>query len=287
LQSVVRHVAAGGFLLLPVPIPTIAGDGFCKSGGYLWELTPWLPGTADYWSDPRPKKLHAALSELARFHIAAATFANPESASEAIAAVPSGRSPGIADRLALVNRLLAGELSAIRLAAVANRRVMPLLAERTEELFALIAPQMPSLRQRLTETAAIEIALQPCLRDVWHDHVLFQGDRVGGIVDVEAMRIDSVAGDVARLLGSLCPDDPNGYDFGLAAYQAIRPLSKKELALVAVFDQSQRVLAGAKWVQWVFVEGRTFADPSAVQKRMDHILKRLQADSAPLCFRET
>jgi Ser/Thr protein kinase RdoA (MazF antagonist) len=128
------------------------------------------------------------------------------------------------------------------------------------------------------------VPLQPCLRDIWHDHVLFQGDRVTGIVDLEAMRIDSVAIDVARLLGSLCPTDPSEYKFGLETYQDGRPLSGDELALVEAFDRSQRLLAGARWVQWVFVDRRTFSDPLAVLKRMDHILERLGPNCAAWPF---
>ena len=281
IQSVIRHVRERGFLLLPQSISTTAGEGCCNWDGHLWELTSWMPGTADYWSDPRPEKLHAALAELARFHVAAATFPNQASAPEVDTPTQPATSPGIAYRLAVVNRLLAGELNTLRLAAISNRRAMPLLAERAEELFHLIEPHLPSLQRHLAETAGVKVRLQPCLRDIWHDHVLFQGDRVTGIVDVEAMRMDSVATDIARLLGSLCGTDPRGYGRGLAAYQAIRPLSNDELDLMAAFDRSQRLLAGARWVQWVFADGRAFTDPSAVLTRMDHILEGLRAGCAP------
>jgi hypothetical protein len=46
--------------------------------------------------------------------------------------------------------------------------------------------------------------------------------------------------------------------------------------LVQVFDGSQIMLAGIKWVEWVFIEGRTFSDPTAVLRRMEHILRRFE-----------
>jgi Ser/Thr protein kinase RdoA (MazF antagonist) len=277
IQSVVAYVANRGFHLLPVAIATCAGEGFSECGGYLWELTPWMPGTADYWSDPRSEKLRAATTELARFHLAAATFSSPErfdAAADVALSLPA-KSPGIADRLALVDRLLAGGLDDMRAAVIHNRLAMPALADRAAALFELITPHLPSLQQRLIEASRLEAPLQPCLRDVWHDHVLFEGDRVSGVVDVGAMRTESVAADVARLLGSFCGNDHQAWALGQAAYQAVRPFSKTEQTLVWAFDRSQVLLAGVRWVQWVFVERRRFGDPSAVVKRMEHILSRL------------
>jgi homoserine kinase type II len=284
IQSVVAHVAARGFSLLPRAITAKDGEGFCQHNGHLWELSPWMPGSADFWNDRRPGKLRAALNALARFHCAAATFTLQAQAPRFPIHCQHGRSRGIADRLTFTRRLLAGDLIALQQAVTANRHLMPPLADRAEELLDRITPQLPSLEQHLAPIADLDEPVQPCLRDIWHDHVLFQGDRVTGIVDLEAMRIDSVAIDVARLLGSLCSTDSSEYKFGLEAYQDGRPLSGNELALVEAFDRSQRLLAGARWVQWVFADRRSFSDPLAVLKRMDHILERLRQDCVPWSF---
>jgi hemin uptake protein HemP len=55
---------------LPVPVPALARDGqtFVKHDGRFWEVATWMPGSADYWSDPRPEKLAAALQTLAEIH---------------------------------------------------------------------------------------------------------------------------------------------------------------------------------------------------------------------------
>jgi homoserine kinase type II len=153
---------------------------------------------------------------------------------------------------------------------------MPILADRAEELLELVSPHLSALHHDLDAASRIAVPLQPCLRDIWHDHVLFQGDRVSGIIDVGSMRPDTVATDIARLLGSLCGKDRDGWTKGLTAYESVRPLDDPERALVGTFDRSQMMLAGVNWVEWVFVEGRTFSDPSAVLKRMEHILSRLR-----------
>ena len=40
-----------------------------------------------------------------------------------------------------------------------------------------------------------------CIGDVWHDHILFEGDAVTGMIDFAAAKVDHVAADLARLLG--------------------------------------------------------------------------------------
>ena len=49
------------------------------------------------------------------------------------------------------------------------------------------------------------VPVQPC--GAPHDHVLFDGDRVTGIIDFAAAKVDHVAADLARLFGESDPDD--------------------------------------------------------------------------------
>lgn len=277
LQAVVAQAAASGFHLLPTVTATRCGDGFCRHDGYLWELTNWLPGKADFWSDPRPDKLAAAATALAHFH--GAVESCPLVSGQASIDAPRSRkspSPGIAERLAMVHRLRATALLELRTAVRRNRDAMSILADRAEELLELVGPHLSALHHDLDAASRIAVPLQPCLRDIWHDHVLFEGDRVSGIIDVGSMRVDTVATDIARLLGSLCGNDRNGWTTGLGVYESVRPLTDSERALVGTFDRSQIMLAGVNWVEWVFVERRTFGDPAAVVERMEHILSRLR-----------
>ena len=62
--------------------------------------------------------------------------------------------------------------------------------------------------------------MQPCLCDPWHDHVLFTGDQVSGVIDYGSVKEDHIAVDLARLLGSLVEDDENAWSIGLKAYQS-------------------------------------------------------------------
>src|SRR5262249_27700803 len=143
-------------------------------------------------------------------------------------------------------------------------------AERAEikrlgtRLLAIYSQIAASLRPKLMAVNRLIVPLQPCIRDIWHDHVLFDGDQVTGFVDFGAVRIESVAGDVARLLDSLVADDPAAWRAGLAAYQSIRRLTADELTLVPVFRASGILLAGINWLEWLFVEGRQFENVAEI-----------------------
>ena len=232
-----------------------------------------VAGNRDYWSDPRPKKLVAAMTALAEFHRATKTFAVARLSTDQTSLAVSR---SLAERLELVHRLMAGGLAELQSAVERNRELMPRAAALSQCLFPRIAPQLSTLERQLRDAAQIKSPLQPCLRDIWHDHVLFDADRVSGIVDTGSMRMETIAGDISRLLGSLCSNDPEGWSLGLTAYQQVLPIPDGTRTLVSAFDRSQVLLAGVKWVEWVFVERRSFADPFAVEKRMEHILARLQ-----------
>ena len=127
----------------------------------------------------------------------------------------------------------------------------------------------------------LRVPVQPCLRDVWHDHVLFVDDSVSGIVDPAAARTDTVAADVSRLVGSLVGDDPRGWTVALATYQSVRRLSADELTLVGVLDRSGTLLSGMTWLARRYLANTTFAHPERVVARLERIVRRLDglADS--------
>jgi Ser/Thr protein kinase RdoA (MazF antagonist) len=150
------------------------------------------------------------------------------------------------------------------------------LRERGQRLLALFAVRAPSVQQQLSNALRQPVLQVLCLRDIWHDHVLFTGDRVTGLVDFGALRWETVAGDLARLLGSLVGDDRSAWQQGLAAYQEVRPLEPAEAALVEIFDASGVLLGGLQWIRWIAVEGRTFPNRQGVILRLDEILRRLE-----------
>jgi homoserine kinase type II len=76
IHAVLEYAERRGITFLPVPIKTGTGRSFLVSDGRLWELAPWMPGTADFAQSPSIEKLRAAMIALAQFHVAVADFAH-------------------------------------------------------------------------------------------------------------------------------------------------------------------------------------------------------------------
>src|SRR5205085_11670626 len=115
------------------------------------------------------------------------------------------------------------------------------------------------------------------IRDVHHEHVLFTGDQVTGLIDFGALRIDTPLTDVARLVGSLVGDDAEARRIALDAYAELRPLSEADRRLVDVLDQSGVVLGALNWLKWLYVERRDMGPVTPIVRRLDELLARLEA----------
>jgi Ser/Thr protein kinase RdoA (MazF antagonist) len=270
IHAVLKHAAAHGMEILPVPIATTTGATFIRHDGHLWELAPWLPGTANYEGSPSVEKLRAAMRALAEFHISVADFPTglPLASSQ-------GPAPAITHRLARLHELASGGMES--LARAVTDATWPELAPLARRFAAELPRVVPLAISRLAPCADVPLPLQPCIRDVWHDHVLFDGDTVTGLIDFGAVQIDTPATDVARLLGSLVGDDAGGWREGLTAYSAVRPLSDRELNAVPALDVAGTVLAGCNWIRWVYSAGRQFDNPAQIAARLTRALWRTEA----------
>lgn len=250
----------------PFPL-TPSSDRTWKSvDGWLWELTRWVPGRADFCERPTDRRLAAAVMAVATFHQAVA--------KQTLVANQPAVAPSIEIRIERLAGLTPQRCR--RMATAIDHRYGAELARLAHQVM-----QYAELRRdrdlAQLEGARLPVRLQPCLGDVWHDHLLFSGDQVTGLVDFGAARIDSVATDLARLLGSLVPDQPDRWQFARERYREIMPLGVDEERLLAAIDRVNPLLAGANWVKWLFVEERRFHDvEGSVAKRLEQIALRLQ-----------
>ena len=265
IHSLLQHAWQAGFRHLPLPLQDQDGATFTEIDGFFWEVTPWLPGDV-IPSLPAPAaELCAAMETLAEFHQALASFAGS----------PTGLqpSPGMIDRYRLLEKMVDTGLDRIssQLPACDHRGLM----DRAAVVLDYSRRCAPELLKKLQESVGLKLQLQPCIRDIHHQHLLFQGSQVSGIIDFGAMNYDSVATDIARLLGSLALDDPQCRKQGLLAYQARRPLDVIECACVETFDQANKLLSPLNWLQWLVVEKRQFDDWALVWQRLDELIVRL------------
>jgi Ser/Thr protein kinase RdoA (MazF antagonist) len=252
---------AGDLGFLPVPIRALDGSTAVEVDGRLWEVAPWMPGQVEPARPPAIGRLRSMFAGLAATH---SRFASDPT---------RGPSPGLAARVADLDRLLLGEFDAIG-QALARSPTDPRtpLARRWLDR---ARPLAPRLLGPLRRAASLPSALQPCLRDARPDHFLFEGDRLTGLVDFGAMGWDSVAGDLARLLAEAVGPDRPARAEALAAYGAIRPLGAEESALIDEFERANALLGAGRWARWHFLDRRSFDDPGAVARGLRRGLQRI------------
>jgi homoserine kinase type II len=133
----------------------------------------------------------------------------------------------------------------------------------------------------LLEQPLAPVTQQPVIRDIWHDHVLFLDNAVTGIIDFGAMAVDTVAVDIARLLGSLADGNEQHWREGLRAYRELRPVSLTQQELLVTLDRTGVFAGGLVWLRWHYLENRTFENQPGVLARVDHFLNRLATLERP------
>ena len=266
IHAVLWYAEQEGFDRVPVPVETTARTSYVHHAGHLWELAPWMPGEADYLCDPSPEKLRAALSTLAEFHEAAASFplAEPRSAV----------SPSIVARQEKLRDLMKSGLAQLTAALTPSR--WPEFEDRARRLLELFPLAAADVGTRLDAATDCNVALQPCAGDIWHGHVLFVDEEVTGLIDFGAMKPENVSLDIARLLGSMAGNDVAAWQEGLAAYQSVRKISNDERSLVIAFDLSGVLMSGLNWIEWIYVQKRTFENREAILERLDGLVARLE-----------
>lgn len=255
-----------------IPLPFAHNDLFgspCRTllshAGTNWQLEPWMPGQADYHENPSDIRLTSAVQALAKIHVS--IDQNFES--------KVGPCPAIAERTSQLAKLINGKIHEIDLACINNAK------DEFQEIAVVLSSEFNRLANRLmyelVQVQQLPVRISYCIRDVWHDHVLFSGDQVSGIVDFGALREDSRAVDFSRLLGSLCGDDDAKWNVGLNAASEIMPLEPHELTLLPILDRSSVMLSLVNWMQWLFVEGRKFESDRAILPKLRKLCLRLQS----------
>ena len=266
IHEVVVQAGSAGLQEIPVPLVNLQGQRLTHWQQHDWEMAPWMPGTANFHQGPSDEKLLAAMHMLARFHLATAQFGGPSRR-------PPETPPGVHQRLQRLRQFQEADTTAFSQAVAGI--AWPGWFSRAERLRMLFARVQSQIAAELTQAPQTEVPLQPCLRDIWHDHVLFSGDRVTGLIDFGAMRMETVAGDLARLLGSLAADDRRRWQLGLTGYEEVRRLDAAERALIGVYDRSAIALSGMNWLWWLAMERRQFENREAILRRLDENTARL------------
>ncbi|MFL5340473.1 MAG: phosphotransferase enzyme family protein [Gemmataceae bacterium] len=249
-----------GLEFVPAVFRSNSGQSFFSAEGRHWDLTEWMPGRTDLGSNPRAAKVEAALAALARLHRAWG--------SESLIGIP----PSVTRRLEMAAEWQALVRTGWRpdFRRTDRAPVADLASAAWQRL-----PRLVPLVEHFLAPWRRPFRLQPCLCDIWHEHVLFDGDRVSGIIDYGAMRFDHLAADLARLLGSVTSLDHDTFSRGLNAYQQVARLANEEVGFVHALDVTGTALGAANWLRWLYLENRHYQDIDAIAQRMRSLVNRL------------
>lgn len=230
-------------------VPRVLALGF--AGGRACELGAWLPGAPV--PAPSPAQLGAACAALAELHAAWA-------AEWALAPCPA----------------VAHRLRALRARAALWAGPPPPVAPELDPVLraarAAVAARAAHVARALGAWEGRAVRVQPCLRDARAAHVLFEGDRVRGLIDYGAADPDAPAADLARYLADATDGGDGAARAGVAAYRAAGGADPHE-ELVLALARTGPVCSLLGWL--VRLVGRREAvDAGAAAARIGELLRR-------------
>jgi homoserine kinase type II len=240
-------------------IPTVfagaGGETAFAGAGRVWDCCRWQPGRPP--EAPSRAEVEAACEAVARIHLAWEAEAR------------RGPCPGVSNRL----RILAENEPLLAAGPGALPPVAPALDPLLRRALAAVGRAAPALRAALQAWAQTEFAIQPCVRDLRSEHVLFAGGRVAGVIDFGAADLDSPAVDLARLL----LDWGGGFlDAALAAYRRVRQDFAAPGEFVRLLADSGAACSALGWVARLSARREAVSDYPAVAARLAHLAGRVE-----------
>ncbi|MEO1530001.1 MAG: aminoglycoside phosphotransferase family protein [Planctomycetota bacterium] len=260
--------AAERCTLFPRWVRAVDGnDIVCDDRGWMWDLAEWHDG--------EPLETTTSLDGIVR---GASTIADAHQALR-----PSGEGTGVSGAIdARWNRL--HELANLIPPALTRiDAAPPAIAATLRDAAALllrwksIATQLAG---RLEAFRGAELPLQHVLRDVHREHILFLDGNPTGIVDFDAIRIDSPLLDISRWVTDFDAfgEEPSGViEAALAGYGLERLFRTgtegvKARKLVETLAVTTTWIGLANWVVWVASESRQFPDWQRVRIRIARLV---------------
>lgn len=268
MQQVLAMARENGCPFVPAPVPLSGGASFLEADDGLWELQTWQPGEPDA-VPPSPARVRAAFQALARFHQATQRLGGEIRPA-----------PALVERRDRLRQLLDGEAAAALL-RISDRAAPPHVAPLAHAAETVFRRQGQLWLAELERLSLLSERLQPAIRDVRREHLLFVGDQVTGLVDFGALRIDTRLTDLARLLGSYCGEQPELRRSAVRAYAEINPLAAEEVARIDLIDHTGELISAFNWLKWLLLEEQAFARGPAAEARMAEISARLSQIAKP------
>jgi Ser/Thr protein kinase RdoA (MazF antagonist) len=270
IHRVMMSAIENGCSLVPelvFPRHDFGSASFMACQGHCWDLVRWLPGDP-LMIDAPLESIQRGASAIARFHASTFELGHQRQVAPAVTERLS-RLAQLKERIgSLIDAANKNELDSGL--AVAVHRAAQLLRFKWNEV-------LPQMTQSLSAYLQKSVMTQFVLRDVHREHVLFSGSRPSGLIDFDAVRVDTSAVDLARWAGSfqIFQRDPQAvWGAVLAGVQSESPsregyFTARDVALANAIATANPWISLANWLQWLLIDKRVFpAGPNAVADRI-------------------
>ncbi|MEM6469545.1 MAG: phosphotransferase [Planctomycetota bacterium] len=267
----------------------------------IWELQRWVSGfplTADAVVDQ--VSTGAALIGMLHVHLASIQVStHQEIHPNGTSSRPSEISgiPAVRQRVSRIDALddqlphcFRSEIDAATELRSPLVRALDLMRLGWERVSMRLRQELLQIEHEVTEPARMGGGLlQWVFRDIHREHLLFLNDQPMGIIDFDALRVDTPAADFARWLGSFRSfwQEPSTADQVLAKLLA-ETFNEQPLAggtwwqkltvaqtrtLIGVLARSSAWISLGNWLVWLILQRRTFASNDRVIERLDWLVE--------------
>jgi Ser/Thr protein kinase RdoA (MazF antagonist) len=242
---------------VPSVLRTTTRATFVEEAGRVWDVTRWMPGLPR--STPSEEEVTAACAAIAPLHRAWGDVA---------VRLPC---PGVSNRLRVLR-----EWHAVPMTSEVTAGFLPSLKSLLLRAADLARSTAPSAIRSLESWEAVTFRVQPCIRDLRSEHVLFTEAAVTGIVDYGAMAEDHPAVDLARLLGDYSAENEALFNVGLESYRSAGGEIDTPNEFVRILARTGALCSVVMWLLHLGVQRRTYPDTLAVETRIRSLIQRIE-----------
>lgn len=285
IHSVLQRLQQASFPLMPqFLIHPTTRQLWWHDGAAAWSCARWIDGARVAVNQLQGAEVDSISAELSR---AAAEFTNaaqlafgPPSSNDLVIESGIGVAPAVTERLARLVELdqrFHGNWQQLRVTASSLDQLYGCreLAAAVCTLGNIWSEASSNCREKLLGWGKQAVPLRWVLRDCHAGNALFRhggefgnGDLIAW-VDFDAVRIDTPAVDLSRIVGSIsaeygansvCPIAVSRWDQVLAAYRNVRSFTEQEEQLARDLETASALITLGNWVSWIVCEGRSFSE---------------------------
>ena len=270
IHRVIRHARAAGCQLVPelISLPhTGRQASVVTSGGRHWDLIQWMPGTACE-ADATLEQIRNGAAAIAQFHHSVRALGVQHQPPPAVAA----RLRRLRELEDLVPRLLAAADT------ISGQDELP---RSLKAAAGVVRSKWVGARARIARSlqqyANTPVPTHYVLRDIHRGHLLFADQIPSGLIDFDAVRIDTPAADLARWVGSfLVGRQANApvWDAAMAGFHDVYSLNGESIIAIdpdfaAEIYFATTWISLVNWLDWILCQQRSFPPgPAAVSARI-------------------